>query len=76
MDYMIAIRDYSMANFPPANGGILLPPDVNRVEIVLGVYYQPYTNPAPTNSLFINDSRLVFESTNTFITEGIRNMGY
>lgn len=76
MDYMIAIRDYSMENFPPSNGGILLPPDVNRVEIVLGFYYQPYTNPAPTNSLFINDNRLVFTSSNTFILEGIRNMGY
>lgn len=76
MDYMLAIRDYSMANFPPSNGGTLLPPDVNRVEILIGFYYQPYTSLTPTNSLFINDSRLVFSSTNTFILEGIRNMGY
>lgn len=75
-EYMLAIRDYTMENSPPAAGSYYLPPDVNQIEIVLGWYYRVYTSVTPTNDLHINDNRLIFTSGSTFIFEGIRNMGY
>ncbi len=74
-DYMEAIRKYTMDNFPPSSGRYLAP-DVNRVEILLGWYYRIYLG-GDTSAIFaINDSRLVFNSTSTFVSESIRNLGY
>jgi hypothetical protein len=73
---MQAVTDYTTEAFPPPVGSRYLAPDVNRIDIVLGYYYQPYVSGTPTNVLYINDARLTFNAGNTFSFEGIRNLGY
>jgi hypothetical protein len=74
-EYMEAIRVYTTNISPPPAGAYYYAPDVDRVEIILGYYFQEYIG-AATNVLYLNDNRLSFKAGNTFSLEGIRNMGY
>ena len=76
IEYMNAITQYSNDNVALPSGARFYPPDVNLIDIVLGYYYQPYTSVTSTNLLYINDARLSINAGATFVTEGIRNMGY
>lgn len=74
-EYMEAIREYTTTNNPPPAGARYYAPDVNMVEIVVGYYFREFTS-TPGTTLYINDNRLSFTSSNTFSFEGVRNMGY
>lgn len=76
MEYMQAVTDYTTVNFPPPAGGRYLPPDVNRVEIILGWHFLSYINATPSPFLFINSPGTNLFAENTFSSEGVRNLGY
>lgn len=75
-EFMDAIRVYSTNSNPPPAGAYYYAPDVNQIEIIVGYFYSPYTSATATNVLHVNDSRLAFSTSGTFLFDGVKNLGY